>query len=559
MDTPSTCPLCATVAPASELAEAAWVDPSTEKRLALSHPGWQRGDGACPACVQHALLLELLEHGADSFRAGIQRHWPLDPEAAYGALPTPLRVGADPRFAGRDVTIALVDSGFYPHPDLTRPHNRIRVWADARQDPVAVRRFGPDEAPEWPGWDSGAARQWHGTMTAVAAAGNGHRSHGLYAGLAPEAELVLVQVATEEGRIGNAAIARALRWLEREGPALGVRVVNLSLGGDAVDPLRDNPVDAAVASLTAAGVSVLVAAGNDGQRRLVPPATAPEALTVGGLDDRNTFDESERRLWHGNYGETARGLPKPELVAPSLWVVGPLLPGTPVADEAARLFERRRASDPSAEARIAELRLVTPHYQHVEGTSFAAPIASGVVAAMLEANPGLGPRRVRELLVAAARPVPGAPAERQGAGALDAGRALSLALADRHGPEADFAASPVRRNGELLFRLHDHEAREVRLLGSWDGWAAPGIAAALVEPGLWQARLAPAPEGDHAYKFLLDGERWLADPGNPVRSPDGLGGLNSFFEAAAPGAPAPGWRMPAAPEREEIGVPGRFP
>jgi serine protease AprX len=74
---------------------------------------------------------------------------------------------------------------------------------------------------------------------------------------------------------------------------------------------------------------------------------------------------------------------------------------------------------------------VTPHYQHVEGTSFAAPIVAAVAACMLEANGALGPRRVRELLTAAAHPVPGAPPERQGAGAVDAGRAVRLALAER--------------------------------------------------------------------------------------------------------------------------------
>jgi len=46
------------------------------------------------------------------------------------------------------------------------------------------------------------------------------------------AELVLLQVRDASGRIGNSAIARALDWLRWEGPELGVRVVNLSLGGD---------------------------------------------------------------------------------------------------------------------------------------------------------------------------------------------------------------------------------------------------------------------------------------------------------------------------------------
>jgi len=45
-----------------------------------------------------------------------------------------------------------------------------------------------------------------------------------------------------------------------------------------------------------------------------------------------------------------------------------------------------------------KLKLVTPHYQHVEGTSFAAPIVTSAIACMLEANPTLPPLLVRDVL-----------------------------------------------------------------------------------------------------------------------------------------------------------------
>jgi serine protease AprX len=302
---------------------------------------------------------------------------------------------ADPRLSGKGVTLALVDSAFHPHPDLTRPRNRIRAWVDASTPGVQALHFAPDAEPRWPGWDAARPARWHGLMTSVVAAGNGQQSHGLYRGMAPAADLVLVQVMNQQGRIGNEAIARALEWLESHAASLGVRVVSLSLGGEPVEPLAANPVDAAVGRLVAQGVSVIVAAGNDGERRLVPPATAPLAVTVGGIDDRNSFDHTETALWHSSYGETAFGATKPEIVAPSLWVVAPVLPGSELAREAAELFRRRAAGDPSVEARLAETKLVTPSYQHAEGTSFAAPIGAGIVATMLEANPALQPRRAR--------------------------------------------------------------------------------------------------------------------------------------------------------------------
>jgi serine protease AprX len=523
------CALCGTSTDPRQLAEVGWAPEETVARLAADHPGWRRDHGACPACVQQALLMTLVDRGEAEFHAGLQRLWPLDVEAAFGAIPTPLRLHADPRLTGRGVAVALVDSAFFPHPDLVLPRNRIRAWVDASGARVDERRFEPDEEPRWPGWSEARPAQWHGLMTSVVAAGNGHRSHGLYRGLAPEAELVLIQVMNESGRIGNASIARALGWLERHASSLGVRVVSLSLGGDAVAPLAGNPVDEAVARLVEQGISVIVASGNDGVRRLVPPATAPMAVTVGGLDDRNTFDHGEVGLWHSNYGETALGGGKPEIVAPSLWVVAPILPGTDLEAEAIDLFGRRKEGDASAEGRIAEARLVTPFYQHVEGTSFAAPVAAGVVATMLEANPDLGPRRLRDLLRSAATPVPGAPAERQGAGALSAGRATALARADRHTRAADFARSPVMDDGRVRFLLHEHDAGEVQVLGSWNGWSPSAAPAREVETGVWEADLAcPAP-GTYGYKFFVDGSRWLVDHANPARTHDGFGGFNSLL------------------------------
>ena len=523
------CPLCGSPSTPSQLAEAGWLAPDVLNQLALSNPHWRRSDGACPACVQQALLETLLNEGEAALHERIQHIWPLDAEAAFGALPTPLRMHADPRYTGRGITIALVDSGFYPHPDLVRPRNRIRAWVDAGSAALVQRRFGADELPTWPSWDAAAPQQWHGLMTSTVAAGNGQLSHGFYRGMASDADLVLIQVRDDEGHISNASITRALTWLHTHGPALGVRVVSMSVSGDPVEPLAGNPVDEAVAALVAAGITVVVAAGNDGQRHLVPPATAPLALTIGGLDDMNTFDHAARALWHSNYGATAGGLSKPEVVAPSMWVVAPLLPGTPTAAEAAELFVRRAAGDPNVEIPIAGRKLVTPHYQHVDGTSFAAPLIAGIAACMLEANPALTPRRVRELLIAAAEPVPGAAPERQGAGAIHAFAAVALAFADQHSPRADYAQSPNITPEGVIFLLHDHQARAVRVLGSWNGWAGPGVVATAVEPGVWQTDPMTLASGSYRYKFLLDDGIWNPDPANPLRVGDGFGGWNSVL------------------------------
>ncbi len=508
------CPSCRRLTPRLDLSEA------------HNHAFWRKPDGACPACVQQALLNTLLTRGDRALHEQIQSVWPLDAEVAFGALPTPLRLHADPRFAGRGITMAIIDSGFYPHPDLTQPHNRIRAWVDATTDPMSIIRFGPDDLPQWPGWDAGTNQQWHGTMTAAVAAGNGYLSHGLYRGLAGEAQLVLVQVRDERG-IRPPVILRALNWVIAHQAEFAIRVVNLSFGGERVAELKGNLLDRAIAELVSGNVIVTVAAGNDGLRHLNPPATAPEALTIGGLDDHNTFDHDEVSLWHSNYGPGADKALKPELVAPSIWVAAPVLPGTSVAHEAAGLFRRR--GNETTESRIAELKLITPHYQHVDGTSFAAPLVSGAVACMLEANPGLSPAQVRHILQQTAIPVSNVSRERQGAGALAAGAAVSLALHERHSPTTVFSALPSVINGDITFTLLDDTIRQARVLGSWDGWKVPGLKMMQIEPGVWHAGGISLAGGDYGYKFLLDDDRWLDDPANPHKAWDGFGGFNSVL------------------------------
>jgi serine protease AprX len=523
------CPICLRPSTRGELAEAGWVAPETASRLAERRPGWQRSDGACAACVQDALLALLREKGERVLGRVIQDIWPLDAEAAFGALPTPLRLRADPRFTGRGVTIAMVDAGFYPHVDLVRPSNRIRAIVDAGVDLPIVERFAPNDHPTWAGWDAMDGSRWHGLMTSAAAVGNGFASRGLYRGLAPDASLVLVRARDHQRRITSRSIARALTWLYENHETFTIRIASVSLGGDPEAMLQSSDVDAAVGRLVQAGVLVIAAAGNDGERSLVPPATAPASITVGGIDDRNVFDAGARALWHSNYGATWMGNAKPELVAPSLWVAAPVLPTTDVAREAAELFARRAAGDASCEPRIAELKLITPHYQHVEGTSFAAPIVAGIVACMLEANPTLTPSRVRELLTLACRRVDGAPAERQGAGAIDAGTAVALAFADRTNVSYPAVSTPTS-GSRLRFTLHDPDVTAARVVGSWDEWADPGVAMTRVGSSVWHATIQSIAAGSYAYKLVVDGTRWIADPANRREDSDGFGGTNSTFE-----------------------------
>ncbi|MGH9931810.1 MAG: S8 family serine peptidase, partial [Pyrinomonadaceae bacterium] len=48
----------------------------------------------------------------------------------FGVIPTSIRLNADPTYTGKGVTVAFLDSGFYPHADLLEPTNRVIAYHD---------------------------------------------------------------------------------------------------------------------------------------------------------------------------------------------------------------------------------------------------------------------------------------------------------------------------------------------------------------------------------------------------------------------------------------------
>ncbi len=363
------------------------------------------------------------------------------------ALPTPTRLDADERFRGKNITIAFLDSGFYAHKDLTDPVDRI----------VAYHSIFP-ESDDRAFLHKPDVASWHGMMTSVVAAGNGHLSNGLYRSIAPEAKVVLVKIG-KSGRIPESHIETGLRWVLANKDKYGIRIVNISAGGDFEQTYLQNSLCRLVEETVSAGVTVVCAVGNAGLapgHPVLPPASAPSAIAVGGLDDQNSLDRARRGMYRSSYGPTIDGLQKPEVIAPGIWVAAPILPHTPTADEAHLYAELDAAADDELstiisshkgvdkdldEARdlaapllrqlitikLQEGNVINHHYKFVDGTSFASPIVASIVACMLEANPKLTPQQVKRILIDTAERVDGIAVERQGWGVVVPRKAVELA------------------------------------------------------------------------------------------------------------------------------------
>ena len=385
--------------------------------LHLTFPEWERKGGVCAACFEEF--------------ANTQQILPASLRDAQGRLlpilPTRVRLRAQTKYTGRGVTIAFLDSGFYPHQDLTSPRHRILAYhnvLDPRPASAEVRDVD--------------VSSWHGMMTSVVCAGNGHASGGFYRGLASEANLVLVKVGTAR-RIKPEDILRGLRWVHENRKRYGIRIVNVSCGGDDPEPYLEDPLCQEVERLTRDGLLVVCAAGNAGSTdrpEVIPPASAPSALTVGGFNDGNRPDMSGSEPYWSSYGPTVDGLQKPDVVAPAIWIAAPILPDTKTHEQARVLNELGSLQGPELRLRILELsrehellqelvhadpavirawiasqkqqeRLISGSYQHVDGTSFAAPIVTSLCALLLERNPELRPWELKRRIAETAVSLPG--------------------------------------------------------------------------------------------------------------------------------------------------------
>jgi serine protease AprX len=466
----------------------------------------------------------------------------------FGVIPTAVRLNANTEFTGKGVTVALLDSGFYPHPDLVTPLSRVLAYKDLAGERPDLCATAPAES-----W------QWHGTQTSVAAAGSGELSNGVYRGLAHEADLVLVK-ASEGGRITEESIAEGIQWVIANRKRYNIRVLSISLGGDEDVPCSKSIVDQAAEEAISQGIVVIAAAGNAGAEghHSIPPANSPSVITVGGYTDHNRLNGNGLDLYHSNFGATADGTLKPEIVAPAMWVAAPILPGTKFYERAealshlaaavdyelqdlarelkgpAELPEHVAQSEPAeirayVEAALQRDKIVAAHYQHVDGTSFAAPIVASVVAQMIQANPNLTPGAVKNILVSTADRILAESVIRQGYGVVNARRAVELATTEQHALNVVGCKPPRVENGRLLFVFHDDSADTVSVAGDFNGWSHVATPLERNASGLWSTEIVAPRAGRFAYKFIINGRRWLEDPNNGMKTPDNHGGLNSVL------------------------------
>lgn len=326
---------------------------------------------------------------------------------------------------GNAVTVAVVDTGILPHPDLI---NKTLPGYDMISDPeIALDGNGRDadafDSGDWiegpqcgsedPIWE---ASSWHGSHVAGIIGAQANNDQGI-AGVSWGARILPLRVL---GRCGGefTDVADGVLWAAGV-PVAGApvnpypaKVINMSLGGKGSCPrAMQQAIDAALLR----GTVVVVAAGNSNRdAALYAPANCGGVITVA------SHTVSGDKAYYSNFGATV------ELSAPGgeFWSTEGIL------------------------STISDGPRTTLSYTYAEyqGTSMAAPHVAGVAALIYSVNPGLLPGQVLNLLTGTARRHPAGSScggdTPCGAGMVDAGAAVAAVPEGSWGVDATLL--PVR-------------------------------------------------------------------------------------------------------------------
>ncbi len=279
----------------------------------------------------------------------------------------------------------------------------------------------------------------HGTLVASIAAGRNISSSVDSTGVATGASLYDVRVLNGNGLGDIGDTLAGIDWVILHSKEYNIRVLNVSLAADSTESYLTDPLCRAVRNAVAAGITVVVAAGNyglgpDGRERygtITSPGNEPSAITVGSANPHDSAGRADDTVnFFSSRGPTRGGwldaagvrhpdnLLKPDLVAPGQRLIGAL------ATDALNLSSSRLSQ---VFPQLVVQRGLNSGLMVASGTSFSAPVVSGTVALMLQANPGLTPPLVKAILQYTAEAIPGQSLMQQGAGLVNVVGVLQLA------------------------------------------------------------------------------------------------------------------------------------
>jgi serine protease AprX len=356
-------------------------------------------------------------------------------------------------YTGQGIDVAVIDSGVAPVQGLDAPGKVL---------------YGPDlsfesQAPNLANYDT----YGHGTFMAGLIAGNDGAS---YRGIAPDARIVSLKVATADGGADVSQVIAAIDWVVEHAhdPGLNIRVLNLSYGTNTTQSYLIDPLAYAVEQAWKHGIVVVAAAGNTGYQRgsgapgLADPAYNPFVIATGASDSLGTAPTKDDDVASFSASSSGCGSCKnPDFVAPGSHLQGLRVPNSYID-----------ATHPDG--------ILDARYFRGSGTSEAAAIVSGAVALVLQKHPTLTPDAVKRFFTNNAVKLGGFDSQAQGAGLIRLGVMLTQKVSSAN---QKFTASTGTGSLEAS-RGQDHLMRNgVPLMGEQDIFGKPLDTTALAASG----------------------------------------------------------------------------
>ena len=324
------------------------------------------------------------------------------------------------------VLVAVIDSGCdIAHPDLAGA-----VWTNEGEIPGNFKDDdGNGYVDDVHGWDfirdyhDVTDLNGHGTVTAGIIAARRNNGIGI-SGVNPHALIMPVRATDYAGNGGSIELTKAIIYAVDN----GARVINVSIGGEK----RSKALQAALGHARRQGVVVVTAAGNSAvDTHEFSPAGLDHVITVSGTDT------DDRRTDFSNWGQSI------DMAAPAVDVLSLRARSTDILVLSGPEDYRPGSAVVGKDRR----------YYRVSGTSFSAPLVTGVASLILARNPELTPDQVTRMLLNSCRDIenPGWD-QYTGYGLLDAAAAMqadpayeTLVRISRVGP--------VGRRGGIVIEL----------------------------------------------------------------------------------------------------------
>jgi len=344
-------------------------------------------------------------------------------------------------YTGAGVDVALIDSGVSPVAGLDAA-GKVVYGPDLSLESQAVNLHNLDT-------------YGHGTFMAGLIAGN----DPAYRGMAPDARIVSLKVATADGGTDVTQMIAAIDWVVQHAhdPGLNIRVINISYGTNSAQSSTVDPLAYAAEQAWKHGIVVVAAGGNSGFQShmnsapaLSDPAIDRYVIAVGATDSQGTATLSDDHITDFSPWPKRGATRGVDLVAPGAHLQGLRDPGSYID-----------ANNPTGQ--------IDARFFRGSGTSQSAAIVSGAAALILQKYPNATPDQVKALLTSTGYDI-NDKSQAIGGGELDLGTALktSLPVAMQTWPVSTGTGSVE------LARGSDHISRDgVALTGEQDIFGMP--------------------------------------------------------------------------------------